>query len=53
VNGGEKLGGMAFAQPIDREGGDGMTRTIAILVVLFGCGLTATARAEKTNNCKI
>jgi hypothetical protein len=30
-----------------------MTRTIAVLVVLFVCGVTATARAEKTNNCRV
>jgi len=30
-----------------------MTRTIAILLVLFGCGAIATARAEKAIDCKI
>ena len=30
-----------------------MTRTIAIWLVLFGCGATATARAEKAIDCKI
>ena len=30
-----------------------MTRTIAILLVLFACGAAGMARAEKTIDCKI
>jgi len=30
-----------------------MTRTTAILLVVFGCGAIATARAEKAVDCKI